>query len=179
MKRACPVLALILTASLYGTGADTRIQVASLAREGSLLVSFTFPGGFNEDTQATLASGLEAGITYEVELRREVPVWFDATVAHATVTTSAHYDNLTRVYQLSRTIDGRGEEPQTTAEEAAVRQWLTVLERLPLFRTALLEPNVEYYVKVRARSKPRIRFFFFWPFDRGAGGRAPFTFIQS
>ena len=177
------LLAVAVAFSLVGNpfASPEDIQVVELTREGAVYVSFTFTNGFTADMREALRSGLPTAITYEVELRRETPVWFDTTLAHVTVTASAQYDNLTRQHQLSRTIDGRGEEqPLVTRDEEVVRQWLTSVERLKLFQTKDLEPNAEYYLHVRARSKPRTGWFFFWPFDRGAStGSARFTFIPS
>jgi hypothetical protein len=180
MKAAA--LALTLTLSVFGNlfAAADDIQVVELTREGWVYVSFTFTNGFTDDMREALRSGLPTAISYDVELRREVPVWFDATVTHVVVTASAQYYNLTREHQLSRTIDGRGEEPVRTRDEEVVRQWLTSVERLKLVETKGLEPNVEYYIQVRARTKPRTGWFFLWPFDRGAAaGSTRFTYIPS
>ncbi len=176
------ILALAFAMSLLGNlfaPADD-IQVVSLTRDGKVYVSFTLTAGLTDDMRAALRSGLATSMTYEVSLKRLVPVWFDSTIASATVVASAQYDNLTRLHQLSLSIDGRSEQPRVTGEDEVVRQWLTVFDRLPLFSTAHLEPNAEYYIQVRARSKPRFGWLFFWPFDHGtATGYAHFTFIPS
>ncbi len=175
----CLALALSIFGSLFPPPDD--IQVVELTREGWIYVSLTFTNGFTDDMRAALRSGLPTAITYDIELRRETPVWIDQTLMRATVVASAQYDNLTRQHQLSRTIDGRGEEPVFARDEEVVRQWLTSLDRLKLFKiTPALEPNVEYYIRARAHSRPRTGWFSFWPFDRGtASGSARFTFIPS
>ncbi len=172
-------LALSILGSLFAPADD--IQVVELTRDGWIYVSLTFTNGFTDDMRAALRSGLPTEISYEIELRREVPVWFDRTLMRVTVTATAKYDNLTRQHQLSRTIDGRGEEPVFASDEEVARQWLTSLERLKLFKTTpALEANAEYYIRVRARSTPRTGWFSLWPFDRGAAvGTARFTFIPS
>jgi hypothetical protein len=176
-----PLLVFALALSLFGGslfGAAEEIQVVALTRDDAVYVSFSFPAGFTDDMRAALRSGLPTTIAYDVELRKEVPAWFDHTIATATVMASALYDNLTRQHQLTRTVDGRSEGPRTTADEEDVRAWLTSTDRLKLFKTAGLEPNGEYYIFVRAQSKPRTSWFLFWPFDRGtATGHARFTFI--
>jgi hypothetical protein len=58
-----------------------------------------------------------------------------------------------------------------------VRQWLTALQRLPLFRTWILEGNREYYVTVRATARPS-NGSILWPFSSGTSGSAKFTFIK-
>lgn len=176
------LLALTLAFSIFGTvfGAADEIQVVSLTRDDVVYVSFVFPNGFTDDMRDALRSGLQTAISYDIELRKEVPVWFDRTLTSVTVTASAQYDSLTRQHQLSRTVDGRGEEPRVTADEEEVRTWLTALDRLELFKATRLEPNTDYYIQVRAHSKPRTSWFLFWPFDRGtATGHARFTFIPS
>jgi hypothetical protein len=54
---------------------------------------------------------------------------------------------------------------------------LTKFERLPLFSSAGLEPNAEYYLRVRARTSPRTSWVL-WPlWGREVAGIAKFTFI--
>ena len=172
------LLSLFVALSLTGLFAEDAIQVGSLVRDGAVNVSFTFANGYTEDMRAALRSGLATGITYDVELKRDVPVWFDAVVAAVTVASTAEYDPLTRVYKLARTIDGRAEEPRQTSDEEDVRKWLTAFDRHALFRTGALEANTTYYVRVRARLKPRTGWFPLWPFGGdAASGSARFTYI--
>ena len=158
--------------------ATEEVRVMSLVRDGQVLVSFSLTNGFTEELRDAIRSGLPASITYEVELRRNGLLWFDPIVASSTVIASARLDNLTRQHHLTRTIDGRGEAPRVTESEDVVREWLTSFERLPLFSTAQLEPNAEYYVKVRAKSRPRTSGFLFWPWDQSVTGYHRFTFVQ-
>jgi Domain of unknown function (DUF4390) len=153
------------------------IRVTPLARDGQLLVSFELPGGFTEEIRATIQSGLPTSFAYDFELRRGVPLWIDRTLAVATVVATVEYDNLTGRHRLSRSIDGRVEAALVTEDPATVEQWLTRFERLAIFSTADLETNAEYYVRVRARARPRSTWSIL-PWDRGgAWGHARFTFL--
>jgi hypothetical protein len=174
------VLLLVPGASTPAAAADAdEITVRSLTKDGRLLVSFTLNSGLTDELRDAIRGGLPATVTYEVLLRRGTLLWFDRTIARATVTASVRFDNLTRQHQLSRTIDGRGEEPRVTEDEDAVRAWLTDFKLLPLFSTASLEPNAEYYVKVGARTRPRVNRFLFWPWEQDAAtGYHRFTFVQ-
>jgi hypothetical protein len=174
------VLAMLTTMRGSAQSADDiDLQVKSLAKEGRVLVSFTLANGFTPELRAAIRSGLSASIAYEIELRRGGLLWFDRTIATSNVTAAVRYDNLTRQHQLSRTVDGRGEEPRLTEDESQVRDWMTVFKQLPLFTTRLLEPNAEYYVRVRARTRPRVNWLLFWPWEHGAPtGEARFTLIQ-
>jgi|WetSurMetagenome_2_1015567.scaffolds.fasta_scaffold32209_4 hypothetical protein len=176
------LMAVLLLLPGSGAGAaagDDDITVRSLTRDGRILVSFRLNSAFTDDLREAIRSGLPASITYDVFLRRGTALWFDRTLARATVTAGVRYDNLTRQHQLSRTIDGRGEEPRMTEDEEVVRAWLTDFKLLPLFTTGSLEPNAEYYVKVGARTRPRVNRFLFWPWEQEAAtGYHRFTFVQ-
>jgi hypothetical protein len=154
------------------------IAVTPLQRDGQVLVSFTMADGYDEDMRAAIQSGLTTSYTYDVELRRAAPLWFDRAIASATVTATVKYDNLTRRYQVTRFVDGRLETtPQMTDRESDVRALMTSFEKLALFTTAELEANAEYYLRVRARASPHVAGFL-WPWGRQrASGRATFTFI--
>jgi hypothetical protein len=153
------------------------VRVTPLPRDGEVYVSFALDGGVTDEVRETIASGLQTAFVYDFELRRDVPGWVDRTIATASVTASVQYDNLTRRHQLSRSVDGRVEAARVTEDIGDVVRWLTTFERLPLFSTAELEPNSEYYVRVRARARPRSTWSLL-PWDRGgAWGHAKFTFL--
>jgi hypothetical protein len=153
------------------------IRVTSLTREDRVLVSFELTEAYNDDLKAAIQSGLPTSITYDVELRRATTLWVDRLVETARVTAAVRFDNLTRRYQVSVMRDGRVEGSHVTDDEQAVQQALTTFVRLPLFRTARLEPNAEYYVRVRAQTRPRNSLFAL-PWERGGVlGSAKFTFL--
>ena len=147
-----------------------------LVRDGNVLISFQMPDGFTDDVRAAIHSGLKTTFTYTVDLRTSVAAWIDRTVGSAVVTTSVQYDNLTRRHTVVRTLDGRVEEAVVVESDEDVRALVTKLDRLPLFRTVNLEPNREYYVRVRAEVRPR-NAALLWPWGSGRSAQAKFTFI--
>jgi hypothetical protein len=168
--------AVLAIAATVAVSAQT-IRVTSLARADRVLVSFELSQGFNEDVRAAIQSGLPTSITYDVELRKATSLWVDRLVGTARVTASVRFDNLTRRYQVSVMQDGRVEDSKVTDSEDAVQQALTVFSRLPLFSTTTLEPNAEYYVRVRAETRPRNTLFAL-PWERGGVlGSTKFTFL--
>lgn len=172
--RKYAVLALLLAIAPVHAADDLRI--VPLVRGEHVLVSFQMADGYTEDVRAAIRSGLKTTFTYTVDLRTSVAVWLDRTIASAVVSTSVHYDNLTRRHTVVRTLDGRVEEALVTDDEEEVRQLVTRLDRLPLFRTISLEPNREYYLRVRAEVRPR-NAAFLWPWGSGRSAQAKFTFI--
>jgi hypothetical protein len=154
------------------------LRIVPLVRDDHVMVSFDLANGFTEDVRAAIRSGLKTTYTYTVELRLAVPVWVDRTIGVATITSSVDYTNLTRLFALERRLDGRlVEEPLVTGDESVVRRWMTTLEKLALFRTSLLEPNREYYVRVTATARPSSGSML-WPFGSGTSAQAKFTFFR-
>ena len=111
---------------------DPDISVTPIARDGQVLVSFDLSDGMTPDVQDTIQSGLPTTFSYDVELRRRASAWFDQTIAAVTISATVRFDNLTRRYQMSRTVDGRVEDARPTEDGEAVARWMTHVERLPL-----------------------------------------------
>ena len=153
------------------------LRIVPLVRDDHVLVTFELADGFTEEVRAAIHSGLKTTFTYTVDLRLEVPAWVDRTIATTVVSNSVEYDNLTRRHDVVRTIDGRVDQTQVTDNETIVRQLMTSFQRLPLFRTSILQPNREYYVRISAVARPT-NGAFLWPWGSGTSGQAKFTFIR-
>jgi hypothetical protein len=169
-------IALALAALAVTVLSAEALRIVPLVRDGTVLISFSMADGFTDDVRAAIRSGLRTTFTYTVDLRAEVPAWVDRTIASAVVSTAVQYDNLTRRHTVVRTLDGRTELAQVTESDAEVRQLVTTIDRLALFRTVRLEANREYYVRVRAEIRPR-NGAFLWPWGSGSSAQAKFTFI--
>jgi hypothetical protein len=172
----CAVVLLAGAGSAYAQAAQT-LRVVPLVRDDHVLVSFELMDGLTDEVRAAIRSGLKTTFTYTVELRLEVPAWVDRTIATATVASSVEYDNLERRYSMGLRLDGRTEDSRITTDDAVVRQWMTSLQKFPLFRTSLLEANREYYVRVSATARPS-NGSILWPFGSGTSAQAKFTFIR-
>ena len=167
--------ALLLSAS---SSLAQTIQVTPLTRDDRVLVTFRLTDAFNDDVRAAIHSGLIITFIYDVQLRRGAALWIDRTMASATVTASVRYDNLSRRYHVTRRWDGRMERVEVLEREEDVRDWLTSFDKLSLFSNATLEPNAEYYLRVRARKTPR-NASFVWPWQGSdVAGLAKFTFLR-
>ena len=153
------------------------VQVTPLAKDGKILVTLRMNDVFTDEVRAAMHSGLRITFIYDIELKRSTTLWVDRTLATATVTATVEYDILTRRYLATRREDGRMYLSDTIDREEAARAWLTEFDKLPLFNTAPLEGNAEYYLRVRAHTTPR-NASFVWPWEGGVAGLAKFTFLR-
>jgi hypothetical protein len=178
LKRLLVGVLVLLSAQALAAAAQA-IYVTPLVRDGRVYVSFRLSEAFdNEDIRAAVHSGLTITFVYDVELRRGASLWLDRTLDAATVSAGVQYDNLARRYHVSLHTDGRLEVASTLDREEGARRWLTEFERLNLFSSDRLEPNAEYYVRVRARTTPR-NTAFVWPWQGSdVAGLAKFTFLR-
>jgi hypothetical protein len=166
---------LVLTAGAI-CSAQT-VQVTPLAKDGHILVTLRMNNVFTDEVRAAMLSGLRITFVYDIELKRGTALWVDRTIASATVTATVEYDILTQRYLATRREDGRMVSSETIEREDAARAWLTEFEKLPLFNSAGLEGNSEYYLRVRAHTMPR-NASFVWPWEGGVAGLATFTFLR-
>jgi Domain of unknown function (DUF4390) len=169
--------ALVLVSLTTPLIAAEGLRIVPLVRDDRVLVTFELTDGFTDEVKAAVRSGLKTTFTYTVDLRLEVPAWVDRTIATAVVANSVEYNNLTRLHNIVRVLDGKVESTQSTESETVVGQLLTSFQRLPLFRTSTLEPNREYYVRISATARPS-NGAFLWPWGSGTSGQAKFTFVR-
>jgi hypothetical protein len=167
----------LVLASMAVVYAAEGLRIVPLVRDNTVLVSFELTDGYTSDVNDAVKSGLKTTFTFTVDLRQHVPAWVDRTLATSVVTNTVQYDNLTRRATLVRTVDGQVDDMQTTNDEATIKRWMTTLQKEPLFRTAELEQNREYYVRVRATARP-LNGSILWPFGSGISGITKFTFIR-
>jgi hypothetical protein len=173
------LLYLLSLVALAAQSSTQTLQVAPLPRDGEVLVSFRLDEPLTDEIRTAIQSGLTVKFVYKVELLRSSAVWFDRKVASAVVMASVKYDTLQRQYHYSRAVDGRMELADVTPKEDVAWSVLTRdFARLSLFRGVTLEPNAEYYVRVRANASPK-NATFVWPWQGDdAVGLAKFTFIR-
>lgn len=167
-------LALVLLAS---SSIAQTIQVTPLTRDDRVLVSFKLSNVFTDEVREAIHSGVTITFAYDVQLRRGATLWLDRTIESSSVTATVKYDPVTRKYLVTRKAGGSMDFVENVDREDVVRAWLTEFEKLPLFTNRSLEPNAEYYVRVRAHTSPR-NTAFVWPWGGDIAGLAKFTFIK-
>jgi hypothetical protein len=155
--------------------AEGTLRIVPLVRAEQVLVSVELDNGYTEEVRQVINGGVRTTFTYNVDLKMIVPAWVDRTIATAVITLTDHYDTLTRVHNLSRSVDGRVVEALVTDNEATAKKWLTSLNSLPLCRTSLLDPHREYYVRISAHVRPPGATLLGWA--TGVTNLAKFTFV--
>lgn len=160
--------------------AVTDVTVTPLVTgDGKVFASFAAPAAFTAAARDVVKGGFPLTFTFTVELRRPSAVWLDRTLSSATLEASVKYDTLTRVYQVFKKQDDRVTWSDHTDQEDVMRGWLTGFDGVSLQPSEPLEPNADYYVRVRLHAKPRLTFSWWWPFGHDDGsGRKDFTFIR-
>jgi hypothetical protein len=151
------------------------LRIVPIVRQEQVMVSVDLDNGYTEEVRQVISGGVRTTFTYDVELKMIVPAWVDRTIATAVVTTSDHYDTLTRLHNLSRTVDGRVVDSLVTENEATAKKWLTSLNALVLCRTSKLDPHREYYVRISAGVRPPGATLLGWA--TGVTNLANFTFV--
>lgn len=154
MRRIGLLVLAVLFSGAVGRAAET-LRIVPINADDAVVVSVELNDAYNDDVRRSISSGLRTTFTYTIELRMLVPGWVDRTVATSTVSLSDQFDNLTRQHTLSRVVDGRTDDSTVTEDDAVARQWLTTLTRLPIVRTAKLDPGRDYYVRITAQARPR------------------------
>ena len=177
MRNLARALAFVLVLAAGAVCSAQSVQVTPLAKDGHVLVTVRMNNVFTDEVRAAMLSGLRITFVYDIELKRGTALWVDRTIAAATVTATVEYDILTQRYLATRREDGRMVSSETLEREDAARAWLTEFEKLPLFNSAGLEGNSEYYLRVRAHTMPR-NASFVWPWEGGVAGLAKFTFLR-
>ena len=172
LRRA--LAALLVAAAVAAVSAQESLRITPAVRDNKVLVTFELADAYTESVHDAIASGLRTTFTYDLELRTIVPAWVDRTIATITVSTTDHFDNLTRKHTLTRSVDGRVDDVLVTDDEEVVKSWLTTWTRLPLCDTSKLDPTRDYYVRVTARTRS---FASLLGWGKSITAQAKFTFV--
>lgn len=164
------VIALTTIAHAAGT-----LRIVPLVRDEQVIVSIDLDNGYDDEVRQVINGGVRTTFTYDVELKMIVPAWVDRTIATSVITVTDHYDTLTRVHRLSRSVDGRVVAETATDVEETAKKWLTSLNGLVLCRTSRLDPHREYYVRISAGVRPPGATLLGWA--TGVTNLAKFTFV--
>jgi hypothetical protein len=169
--------ATIVAAGPTGSGGSD-VRITPVVAEDRVYANFAAPSVFSDGVREAIQSGLPMTFSYVAEVRRTSALWFDKTVASATLASMVKFDTLTGAYQVSKSREGKVHWSQQTLVEDEMRLWVTEFERVLLTETSRLVGGGDYYVRVRARdSLPRG--FSLWPWGRSeTSGRVELPVVR-
>ena len=151
------------------------LRIVPLIRDQQVLVSVDLDNGYTDEVRQVISGGVTTTFRYDVDLKMIVPAWVDKTIATLVVISTDRYDTLTRLHNLSRSIDGRETEQLVTDNEAVAKKWLTQLNSIVVCRTSRLDPHREYYVQISAGVRPPGATLLGWA--TGVTNLTKFTFV--
>jgi hypothetical protein len=115
------------------------------------VVSFRVEGGFNEQIENAILSGIPTSFTFHFSLYREVKGWVDDQLFSWKVVRTIHFDNLKR--QFSVVMDNEGTR-KTFTDFTKAKEAMVTFRDLPVVVAGSLTTQHPYYVKVKAEMIP-------------------------
>ncbi len=175
VRLRAPLLAWMVVAAttvVLTAQAPPALRITPVLADDRLWATFSAPTVFSDEVHEAVRSGIIVTLNFVVELRRSSTLWFDKTVASASVAATVKFDTLTGAYQVSKVRDGAVWWSQQTQKPEEMRGWATEFERVPLDKLTVMSERGDYYIRVRGRDDLP-RGFSLWPFGRDeVSGRA-------
>lgn len=166
-RRVALALWFVLVTHLPAAGAEL-LDLGVLIRDKTIFVSFRMADAFNDEIEKTIASGLPVSFRYEVQLKKVRAIWLNQKVETRRITNTVTYDNITKRYTLSRDIDGGIVATAVVADLNDMIEFMTLVDDAALFEVTSLEPNADYYLRIKGLVKER-NLFLFIPWDQDSG----------
>lgn len=148
----------LLTAGLARGAELSRLEVQR--ETGRLVVSAEVADAFDEPIERRLDAGLEVTFEFIVQLRRKRSSFFDKTVVERYVVVTARYSNLTKMYKLTRRVDGAVLGTELTDRADVMQRWMTRFDDLVLFDGRDLQHRGTLYVRAKVKLLRRVRLLF-------------------
>lgn len=145
------LLLAVLAVPAPGEPPQPKIQALSaVAARGKVTVRFALDGLFrNGEMVEALQSGLPTTITYTVEIFRDRPNWFDASVATSRLEVVCTFNSVTREYLLNYRRDRKLVRSETFTDATSLQQRMTRIDEPDLFEIGNRKP---YKLKVRVKA---------------------------
>ena len=131
--------------------ADPRIEnLSATSSGGKVTVHFMLSDAFlSADMVQSLQSGLPTSVTYEAEIYRARPNWFDESVGRSRIEVICTFNSVTREYLLNYRRDRKLVRSETFSDLVALKKAMTSVDERDLFDIGSRRP---YKMKVRVRA---------------------------
>ncbi|HEX9163054.1 MAG TPA: DUF4390 domain-containing protein [Thermoanaerobaculia bacterium] len=144
------VLTFLFAAGAFAA-ADPRIEnLTATAHAQRVSVAFALTGAFeNGEMVQALQSGLPTSFTYEVEIYRDRPNWFDESVGRSRIEVICTFNSVTREYLLNYRRDRKLVRSETFSDLPTLQKRMTSIDERDLFDIGNRRP---YKLKVSVRA---------------------------
>jgi hypothetical protein len=143
----CLLLALSVTAAAPRPTIENLTAVAS---QGRVAVRYTLDGAFrNPEMVEALQSGLPTSFTYNIEIYRARPYWFNEDVARSHIEVICTFNSVTREYLLNYRRDRKLVRSETFSDLAPLVKRMTAIDEPALFEIGKRKP---YKLRVRVKA---------------------------
>jgi hypothetical protein len=143
-------LSLIVAGSVAAAPRPAVENLAATAAHGRVSVRFTLDGAFrNSEMVEALQSGLPTSFTYNIEIYRDRPRWFNEDVGRSRVEVICTFNSVTREYLLNYRRDRKLVRSETFTDLAALVRQMTTIDEPSLFDIGTHKP---YKLRVRVKA---------------------------
>jgi len=152
------VLALVASSSLRAATPEvSRLQATAV--QDVIAVRLELKNAFElAEISRSLESGLPTGFSFQFELIRKRPNWFDDTLATSSIEVIATYNSVTREYLLNYRRDGKLVRSETVTDLAQLREKMTQIDEPALFQRNK-RPSSKLAVRARADISRKVVFY--------------------
>jgi len=116
-----------------------------------IILFFQVDGVFTSKLDEAVRSGIPIGITYTIELFRDMKGWFDEKIAVWAINRTLQYDAVRSDYELNLGIE---KTPIYVKDYEKAKALLVSFDHIPILSTSALKPGMQYFFKVRAQLSP-------------------------
>lgn len=174
MRSLIVLTAIWLTAGAALVAEPAVIDDLKVDRDGEVYVaSARLQGGLTAERFEEIEAGLEITISYRLNVYRERPGLPNPSVSKLRIECTVQHDALTRQYTLTRRIDGELQEKKVTPDAGQMREFMSVLDRLPVVTADEILSGEGYIIKARADLGLVWRFYMIPWRDRTPWAQAP------
>jgi len=149
MRVRALALVLVFLVALPALAANIRDLKATWSGK-AMELSWVLEGAFPDEVREQIQSGDELRFTCTVQLRRKRS-FLDKLVASREVTLTVRFSNLTKMYSLTRSIDGTVTDQDVTERAGDMLTWMSRFKDPALFDSGDLDESGTYYLKVKAK----------------------------
>ncbi|HKR66878.1 MAG TPA: DUF4390 domain-containing protein [Thermoanaerobaculia bacterium] len=150
MLRFALAACVLLSAAAFADAPNASIEnLSATASNRKVSVRFSLANVFTSELVEALQSGLPTSFTYEVEIFRDRPNWFDDGIAAARIEVICTFNSVTREYLLNYRRDRHLVRSESFNDLAALEHAMTTIDEPELFD---IDGRKPHKLKVRVKA---------------------------